>query len=101
MDKSRLLREFAARAAEESLDSTTLRLYLILLAGGRDSGHGIMTMEEIRTALGKNFSSSSLRAACRALLRMKLIELPASEPEPGADLTFWLLPPEEWRLKEE
>jgi hypothetical protein len=97
MDKSRLLREFAARAAEESLDLEAVRLYLLLLAGARHSGRGKMSIEEIKTGLGKSFSFADLRSACRTLVRMKLIELSAAEPEPDADLVFRLLPPEQGR----
>lgn len=92
MDKSRLLREFAARAAEEALDLDAIRLYLLLLAGGGYSGHGKLTIGEIKAALGRDFSPSALRSACRALVRLKLIELPATEPEPNADLVYRLLP---------
>jgi hypothetical protein len=93
MDKSRLLKEFAVRAAEESLDIDALRLYLLLLAGCAHSGYGKLTIEEVKTAFGKNFSAAALRSACRTLVRMKLVELPTAEQEPNADLVFRLLPP--------
>jgi hypothetical protein len=92
MDKSRLLREFAALAAEGSLDLDATRLYLLLLAGSGRSGQGKVSIGEIKTALGKSFSFTALRSACRILMRMKLIELPTAEPQPDADLVFRLLP---------
>jgi hypothetical protein len=97
MDKSRLLREFAARTDKEGLDLDAIRLYLLLLAGSQD-GHGRLPVKEIREA---GFSPLAQRAASRALVAQGLIELVpasfASGPEAGADLSYRLLPVKEWR----
>ncbi|HEX9777467.1 MAG TPA: hypothetical protein VGA63_04910 [Geopsychrobacteraceae bacterium] len=96
MDKSRLLREFAARAAEESFDIGVVRLYLLLLAGGRPSGHGSLTIEEAKTAFGEEFSSVALHSACDVLVAKGLIEICSGRRAAGAgedlDLRYRLLP---------
>ena len=97
MDKSRLLKEFAARADREALDLDAIRLYLLLLADSRQ-GRGRLPVKEIREA---GFSPQVQRAASQALVEKGLIELvpasPATGPEEGAGLGYRLLPVKEWR----
>lgn len=92
MDKSRLLREFAARADKETLDLDAIRLYLLLLADSRQ-GHGRLPAKEIRAA---GFSPQAQREASRVLVACGLIEIvsssSASGPEDSADLDYRLLP---------
>lgn len=97
MDKSRLLKKFAAQADKEALDLDAIRLYLLLLADSRQ-GRGRLPVKEIR---GAGFSPQAQRAASQALIDKGLIELvpsfPATGPEEGADLGYRLLPVKEWR----
>jgi hypothetical protein len=99
MDKSRLLREFAARADKEALDLDAIRLYLLLLADSR-KGQGRLPVREIREA---GFSPLAQLAASQALVDQGLIELdsssPATGPEEGAVLGYRLLPVKEWRSR--
>jgi hypothetical protein len=96
MDKSRLLREFAARAENETLDLDAIRLYLLLLADSRH-GQGRLPVKQIRAA---GLTPHAQRAAFRSLIDKGLIELvsspPAIDPDEGDDLSYRLLPVEKW-----
>lgn len=73
MDKSRLLQRFAELAVAESLDFDAIRLYLLLLAAGDESGEGTIDRSSLRSALQQ--PPVVLEAACRALADRKLIVL--------------------------
>jgi hypothetical protein len=94
MDRFRLLSEFGKKAARESLDIGAVRLYLLLLAGCRESGRGKVPHTSLCSALGEELSPAGLRTAGRVLARHGLVEFFNLEAAAsgGTDLDYRLPP---------
>ncbi len=94
MDRFRLLQEFGKKAGRKSLDIDAVRLYLLLLAGCSETGHGKVPHSSLRSALGEDLSQAALRAAGRLLAEHGLIEFFNLETAAGrgATLVYRLLP---------